>query len=1235
MEIIYGRAGTGKSEYIFNDIKQSHASNNVYIITPEQFSFTAEKRLLDTLTEGATVKVEVLSFERMAYRVIKQMNEFDKPMLSKSGKSMIIFDAINKHQKELKFLGKSLENVDMIITQITEFKKHNISVEKLKSQVDNTKDEYLKAKLNDMYIMYKCLEDKICSDNKDYLFLDENDLLTILADNIENSHLFDNAIFYIDEFSGFTKQEYSVISKLNNIAAKIYVTVCSDDTKITSAPEADIFYDNKQTIQSLKKCVQDEDNYSIGSKIATNELADEGNSSINRDCTNNNKVSNENLDEIKLEKNYRFKNEELYHLEKNLFNIPYNIYQKDVKNIELYLAENQYAEIENVARKISNLVRNENYRYKDIAVISKNVDSYSSLCKAIFNEYDIPVFIDEKKDITQNIFIKYVLSILEIFSKNWSYESVFNYLKTGFVKVDNIYELENYCLKWGIKGNTWYKEKWNFEKDKNANNFNDDQQKIIEPLLEFKNKLLGRKDATQISSCLYEFLLNNVLNKIFINDNVNNKYDNRLEKNKTNIDLEKSDKVNQIKANDLGEQDKKNVALNIEEFEECWNLVIDLLNEITQIFRNQNMSFEDFTNILQTGLSTKELGQIPPTQDKVTIGDVNRSRTHAIKAVFIIGVNDGVFPSTLGSEGFLNDTDRNNLKQEGFELAKGTLEKMYEENFNIYKAFTSAEEKLFVSYSSADNDGGALRKSLYITRLKNIFPKLIEQIASENNEENIINENEKKIEQQNVDKNNSNEEKSELVDNIVENISTINVTFSNLINNLGNSRWIEVYKWYEKNEPKRLSKALEGLKFTNVPQILTKENTDSLYGKNLTTSISKLESYMSCPFSYYLKYDLKLSDKEKLDIKPIDTGSFMHEVIEKFFNLANNVKELNEDDMKKIIDKIVGEELSKYNKFTMTAKYRILVQRLKRVLYTSIKYIVESLKNSEFDVMGTEVAFGNQANKINDEENRKSDNFEISGNQTAIDNTNQNIKNEEKISYPPIKMKLDNGKQISIIGKIDRIDIAKMPDGKYIRIIDYKSSTKDIDLNKVIAGLQLQLITYVDAVCKNEENQVLPAGALYFTLIEPKLAKNPREMTEEKIEELIKQNYKMNGLILADVNVIKAMDTTLENGQSSNIVPATLNTSGEINYTKSSTVTKDEFENLQKTTTKIIKKISQEILSGNIELRPYYNAKGKNTPCQYCEYKSICQFNPKFKNNNYRYVANRKKQEILDEINKE
>ena len=232
----------------------------------------------------------------------------------------------------------------------------------------------------------------------------------------------------------------------------------------------------------------------------------------------------------------------------------------------------------------------------------------------------------------------------------------------------------------------------------------------------------------------------------------------------------------------------------------------------------------------------------------------------------------------------------------------------------------------------------------------------------------------------------------------------------------------------------------------------------------------------------------------------------------------------------------------------------------------------------------------------------------------------------EKGKYKPIKLTLDNGKRVEIIGKIDRIDTAQNEDGKYLRIIDYKSSIKNIDLNEVYAGLQIQLLTYLDASCKEED--LMPAGILYFSMLE-QMIKSDKKLKEEEIEEKIRANFKMKGLILADVKVVRLHDKNLKNG-SSNIVPAYIDKEGNLSEKKTSGVTKEQFADLQKYMYKIIREISAEILEGRIDLKPYY--KDKKTPCKYCEYKSICGFNMGGCENKYNYINKKTKEEILAKI---
>ena len=582
--------------------------------------------------------------------------------------------------------------------------------------------------------------------------------------------------------------------------------------------------------------------------------------------------------------------------------------------------------------------------------------------------------------------------------------------------------------------------------------------------------------------------------------------------------------------------------------------------------------------ILKTGLGESKLGTIPMAQDEVTVGDVDRSRSHKIKAVFIIGLNDGMFPSINKAEGFLNDDDREKIKQNGVELAKGTIDRIYEDNFNIYKAFTTAEERIFLSYSSSDMEGKSLRPSVLVSRIKKIFEGL--------------------------------KETSDVIYRKSE-ISTKENTFKELLINLrefrdGNeidTKWFDVYNLYNESEEwhEKLASAVKALNYTNTAEKIKKENVEKMYGSTLKTSVSKLEQYSGCPFSYYLKYGLKLNDKETFNVEAVDTGSFMHDVIDNFFGIIEerniNLKEITDEELEKIVAEIVSEKLKLDRNyiFTTTSKYKVLSNRLQKVVTMSVKYIVQSLKQSEFEVFGHELEFGGDG------------------------------------QYKPITVITEDGKKVEITGKIDRVDIMKNPDGTYVRIIDYKSSVKNIDLNQVASGLQLQLLTYLNETCKVED--FIPAGVLYFNLINPTIGTD-KNLTDEEVEEKIRQEFKMKGLILADVNIIKKMDTNIENEPKgiSKIIPATIKKDGEISDRGTSAVTKEQFVYLQKYMEKIIKQISEEILQGNIEVKPYYNASTKKTPCEYCKYKSICRFDENTKNNEYKYISKLNKDAVLEMI---
>lgn len=861
LNLIYGRSGTGKSEYIYKDIdKKINKFKNIFIIVPEQSNLTSEKKFFEITKRKALFNVEVLTLSRMAYRITNEL-DIHNNHLSKIGKSMIIYDLLTKNKNELNFLGKSEKNIEIVDKMFTELKKHNISIDDL----DNVKlnDKYISLKINDIKILYKQYEDFLSN-----TFIDENDELTILAKNIKYSNMFDNSSVYIDDFFGFTPQEYSVFEELSSKCDEISIAISLDKIESNKNKENDIFYFNRKYAKKIL------------------EIAEKQNSKINL---------------INLDKQYRFKNNELLYLENNLCN-NIKVYDSKTENIEIFLANTPYSEVENVAKNIYNLVKNNGYKYREIGIITNDLENYSIDSKAIFEKYDIPIFIDEKKDLSQNILIKYIIALLNIFEYNWSFDSVFNYLKIGLLNFSNydIYLLENYCKKWGIRGTKWYKKEFNYEP------LNEIQEKleimrkqIVDPLIDFKENFYKNKTAHELTKNIYDFLLQNHVIE--------------------NLDAKIKDYSNQEISN---------------EYNTSYKILIQILDEIVELFGTEKITFEKYKEILNIGIKSSELGTIPPSQDQVILGDVDRTRSHKIKVLFVLGMNDGNFPKINSSEGYLNDNDRIILENQGVHLAKTSLDSLYESQFNIYRTLTIPEEKLFLSYYQTDKEGKSIRPSMMIRKLKRMFPNITEKSDIISTQLMITNE------------------KATFEEALLEYRKYLD-------GNEIDEKWKDILIYFYNKNKLKFTRAVSGINYTNNPEKISVSNIKKMYGKNLKTTISRLENYRRCPFSFHMTYGLKLKENDNFQMTVLDTGSFMHEVIDSFFEYLDennlDLKNISDDEIKQIVCKKIDEILqtSRYYIFSSSAKFRIMTKRLKKVVLESMNYIIYTLKNSDFKPIRT------------------------------------------------------------------------------------------------------------------------------------------------------------------------------------------------------------------------------------------------------------------------------------------
>ncbi len=1110
LRIIYGRAGSGKSTFCLNEIKESLAvgtASRHIIIVPEQFSFQAEKRLIAALGASGINGVEVLSFGRLSYRVLGEVGGIVRKHINPSGKSILVYTILEKHRENLKVFAKAAGQrgfVNTLCGTISELKRYNITTDVLSSLDTAGMDSRLADKLHDIGLIYEEFEKRLHE-----RYIDSDDDLTLLAERLAKYDLPGDSEIWLDEFSGFTPQEYTIIEKLLTKASRVNVALCTDclaDEMMIE--EIDAFLPVKTAAARLRR---------LAAETGAGEEAPVA------------------------VKNSGFKyNDELAFLEAHLHSFLYGTYKGGTEHLRLYEASGIYSEVENTAGDILRKCRDEGLRYSDIAVITGDLALYEKVIKAVFGEYGIPCFIDRKKSILGHPIVLLVLSALEVFIGNWSYESVFRYLKTGLTGISrkDIDFLENYVLATGKKGSSWIKaDEWE--------GVNDSRRAAAAPLLGLHGRIKGKSTCFEMCTTLYEFLC-----EIGVPE--------RLEELVRNF-------------TEAGELDRAG------EYSQVWNILMELLDQVVEAMGEERVNIEAFHGILSVGFGEYSIGLIPKAIEQVTVGSLERSRSHDIKALYILGANDGIFPVPFRHEGILSDGDREALGALGVELAPDTRGRTFEQQHLIYTALTAPSEYMRLSWRASDSDGKALRPSAVINRLRRMFPGI-------------------RFESGIAD--------SEPSNNGYAGISAPVPAFNGLTaamrqkyeGRLIDPVWEAAAQWYKEKEGwrEKYARMMEGFGYTNQVKPINRERIRKLYS-DINTNISRLERYFSCPFSYYLEYGIKARERRIMKMNAPDMGSFMHNVIDRFSNIVSesgigwgNIKrDWCAEKVALIVDELMTDAFG--GMFMSSARYKYFADRLKKVLTRSVWLISEHMRRSSFAPVGYELGFG------------------VGG------------------KLPAITLELPSGEKMALSGRIDRLDCLEREEGRYFRIVDYKSGSKSLRIADIYYGLQLQLITYLDAAGESLKDEtgkpVIPAGMLYFTLNDP-IVRGSREASEEEIERAIMKELKMKGLLLADVKLIKEMDTDIDGD--SLIIPARVNKGGDLG--RSSAATAEQFDMLKRHTRELMKNLGQEMLKGNIAISPY--RKKSVSACTYCRYKCVCQFDMKLAGNKYRNLQDMKEEEI-------
>ncbi|MBQ8002620.1 MAG: PD-(D/E)XK nuclease family protein [Clostridia bacterium] len=1078
LRIITGRSSSGKSETMLRLMKQTE--NAIYIV-PEQYSFAAEKKITAAFGMSGMGYPNVYSFRRLAYFLEEMFGCDAGESLQGTGRVMVLGDIVRKIAPSLTLFGGSAKRGEMAqeaAVIITTFKQYGVTREKIERAMAQSDNALLKKKLADCVKISEAYDEFMKSG-----YRDADDLLEGLRKNIAATDYMKQRDVFIDSFQAFTPLEYAVIGEMLTKCRSVTVALCASGG-------GDEFVTAQRSLDRLKRLCS-EKGVPLGTIIET-----EG-------------AMHTAFDEMKA-------------LENSFFDESV-VFEGKTDRICVHRARDEYSEAVKAARYIEALCRDYGYRYRDIAIVARDMAPYEKSLSRVFDMFDIPLFMDKKTPLSGEAAAIFAMSAIRIISNGWKNADIFSFMKTAFAPIDTLAacEIENYALSSGVRSGDWKRDtRWEMpegikeqEKDEAYyRRINDTRLKLITPLIELEGKIKGKHTGREMCVAFYEFLQQCALE-------------------------EKIEKISQSLSN-------RGEMLQAMRTKQVYDLLIGVLECFCDAFGDKTITAEDFLNILSSGIENVEIGVIPSSADCVCAGSIDRARGHGAKCVIIIGAAEGVFPAVPKDTGIFTNADRLELAGYGIELPPDTLGKAYMEESLVYSALTCATDHLLVSYP-VGRDGA--NPSSVIKRVRRVFPNCIETDGFKK-------------------------------DNPMEYIGSAQSTYEDFVVAYSSMRkgedigdeWLTALDYYRKSDEwkERVREIEKHSDYENRTELIYSELIASRYGEGINTSVSRLENYTKCPFSYFASVTLNLKERKELEVTPADSGTFLHEFVDLFG------KGLKEDGIswrdadKEYIDKkteeLTMELIGGLNKHLIETSPRIrnLFIRLKRIAKRSVTALCEHMKKGIFEPLGYEIVF------------------------------------DKNGDFKPLTIDLPNGQKAVLRGRVDRADILETNRGSFVRIIDYKSGEKKFSLSNIYYGLDLQLAIYLTTIC--EGGNYRPAGMLYFRIDDPVLDRSDiREGAD--VETAILKKMKMDGLVLEDEEILTAMDAFYAQG--SDVIPAKRTSKGTFDaYSKVATA--ESFSTISKHAKSTVKRLCSEILAGRNEIHPTQSA------CKYCDMKTLCGFDP-------------------------
>lgn len=877
LQFILGNSGFGKTTYIYEKIiKESmeHPKMRYYCIVPEQFTLQTQRDFVTMHPRKGIFNIDVVSFQRLAFHVLDEVGENGRMILEETGKNIVLRKLAREHEDELMVLGRNLKKLGYISevkSLISELTQYQVTPEMLEEMIEKSGNrELLSRKLKDVQVLYRAFLDYM---GEEYMTSDQ--VLQVLNEVLECSEKLKDSVIVLDGFTAFSPVQLRLVQGLCKIAKKVYITVTLDtrEEPYRVLQKTELFYLSKKMIQSVTAAAKD-----AGVAIELPMLLDG-------------------------QEHHRFEgHEDLLFLEQHLFRGGKAVYEEIPQNICLKEYRTAMEEIAGTAVQIRRLVRESGYRYGDMAVVLGSMD-YQEHVSRVFTRYDIPVFLDEKRNALSHPYVEFLRAFLKMVEENFSYETVFRYLRSGFsgISMGEADALENYCLALGIRGFKKYSEKWiRFAKnqtDEELSKINAIRTKFYDSVkdaaivLKDKNKTITKK-----CTVLYEF----------------------MEK----LEIEKQLAVKEEEFLAQGE------AAIAKEYHQIFRVIMELLEKYVELLGEECISLEEFSELLDAGFSEVKVGIIPPGSDRVVVGDMERTRLKDVKVLFLLGVNEGNIPKSLTGGGILSQMEREFLEEHDASLAPTAKEQVYLQKFYLYYVLTKASEQVHLSYPATDFHGAALRPSY----LKEVFEKLFSGLTVEQNETDTLA---------------SLETSEQGLDYLTEQLTAEEKDFEELRQLMA---WYEHSPKFQANFEKLWKQLLKGDAETSIGAAVAK----AMYGEGSAYSVTRLEKYASCAYAHFLQYGLRLKEREVYEFAAVDMGNLLHSAVELFARKVDKGPydwfDLEEETREHLAEECVNEVITDYRNTLLfdSSRNEYMIARMHRLVKRAVWALTEQIKKGVF-----------------------------------------------------------------------------------------------------------------------------------------------------------------------------------------------------------------------------------------------------------------------------------------------